>query len=270
MTTPSPRFTGIFIPVEVLQINDLTYFEMILLSWIDALYCPEHGGCYASNEYLGSQIKGSQPNTVAKAITNLRKLGLIEDVSFDGRTRVIRALVNRYIDKAQSKSELDAYPIGVGRLSNPACDAHPSGVPPSPYIHYRKDERKDDIYIAQSAAPLRQKDADDISFSHESRDFQNIPPEDWKAWKELYTEVDVPREIKAMVQWILANPSKVKGRKLWRKFITSWLGKCQETKVNKLAYQQGKKNDVLSKHKGFQKDTRPQDPRNVFDFSEDV
>ena len=66
---PTPRFTGIFIPVEILEMHDLTYLELILLSWIDALYCKKHRGCFASNAYLASKLQ-SQPNTIAKAITS--------------------------------------------------------------------------------------------------------------------------------------------------------------------------------------------------------
>lgn len=133
---PRPGFTGIFIPVEILEMEELTILEVMLLSWIKQLYCPEHGGCYASNEYLSKKLRGVQPNTIAKSLTKLRSLGLIEDVSFDGRKRVIRALIERHVDKAQSKSALDRNPIGVGQKSNPACDKNPC---PS-YI-----ERKEEI-----------------------------------------------------------------------------------------------------------------------------
>lgn len=142
MSEPMPRFTGIFIPVEILEMKELTLFEMILLSWIDALYCPDHGGCYASNDYLGSKIGNAKENTVAKSLTKLRNLKLIEDVSFNGRIRVIRALINRYTDKAQSKSGLDKNPRGVGKKSKSELDFSPS----SPYIDSkvdRKGERKE-------------------------------------------------------------------------------------------------------------------------------
>lgn len=131
MKEPQQRFTGIFLPAEILACEDLNLFETILLSWIDALYCPAHGGCFASNKYLGDRIKGAKENTVAKALTHLRTLGLIEDVSFDGRTRVIRACINKYIDKVQSNAALDKNPIGVGQKSNADLDKNPS----SPYLY---------------------------------------------------------------------------------------------------------------------------------------
>jgi hypothetical protein len=137
---PNPRFTGIFIPKEILEMSNLSLFEMMLLSWIDALYCPDHCGCYASNDFLGKNINDTKENTVAKAITKLRKLGLIEDVSFDGRIRVIRALINRFVDKKQSKAALDKNPKRVGEKSNPRLEKNPSKVPPSPYNTYIKED----------------------------------------------------------------------------------------------------------------------------------
>lgn len=106
---PKPRFTGIFIPVEILSIENITPLEMILLSWIDALYSEQDGGCYAKNEYLAARLHVEE-NTIAKAVSKLRKFGLIEDVSFDGRNRVIKATIAKAIEKAQSNAALDLNP----------------------------------------------------------------------------------------------------------------------------------------------------------------
>lgn len=104
--TPSPRFTGIFIPVEILEDSDLSMLEQLLLSWIDALYKEEYGGCFAKNEYFAQRF-GVKVNTIVKALINLRKKGLIEDVSFDGRRRVIRAKVAEYIERRRSQAACD-------------------------------------------------------------------------------------------------------------------------------------------------------------------
>jgi len=55
--TPKARFTGIFIPVEILEMDDLSPTEWILLSWIDALHDKSHNGCFASNEYLSKNLR---------------------------------------------------------------------------------------------------------------------------------------------------------------------------------------------------------------------
>jgi len=142
MNNPKPRFTGIFIPVEILQRTDLTTLEMLLLSWIDALYCDIRGGCFASNEYLASRLQVKE-NTIAKSLTKLRSLGLIEDVHFDGRIRVIRATLHKAVDESQSKSALDLNPTqdvegwikiqpSIGEKSNIDKSLNQSIKPPTP------------------------------------------------------------------------------------------------------------------------------------------
>ena len=134
---PQPRFTGIFIPVEILTMRELSILEMFLLSWIDALYNEKHGGCFASNKYLANSLNVKE-NTIAKALTKLRKRNLIKDVSFDGRTRVIRAIVNELVERSQSKSGLDLNPSRVGQKSNRGW----TKIHTSPYI-YSKEDSKD-------------------------------------------------------------------------------------------------------------------------------
>lgn len=131
MSIPTPRFTGIFIPVEILEHSDLTMLEQMLLSWIDALYCKEHGGCFAKNEYFAERLKVKE-NTIVKALTSLRQKNLVEDVSFDGRRRVIRAKIGEHVEKAQ-KAALDlnpnqhgiTIPGSMGFKSYAGCDLNP-------------------------------------------------------------------------------------------------------------------------------------------------
>ncbi len=124
MSNPTPRFTGLFIPVEVLNHPELTLLEQMLLSWIDALYSEAKKGCYASNDYFATKLKVKE-NTIAKALTSLRQKNLIEDVSFDGRHRVIRAKIGAYVEKCQSNPGLDLNPTPIGFKSNAALDENP-------------------------------------------------------------------------------------------------------------------------------------------------
>jgi DNA-binding transcriptional regulator YhcF (GntR family) len=139
MSLPKPRFTGIFIPVEILELEDLSPLEQLLISWVDALNCEEHGGCFASNSYLAGKLR-VQENTIAKAITHLRKIGILEDISFNGRHRVIKAKIGEFVEKSQSKAGLDLNPKqgwikiqgSIGEKSKPS------------YIE-KKEESKEEI-----------------------------------------------------------------------------------------------------------------------------
>jgi hypothetical protein len=176
MNNPTPRFTGIFIPVEVLEHPELTMLEQLLLSWIDALYCKSHKGCYAKNEYFAQRLKVKE-NTVAKALTSLRQKKLIEDVSFDGRNRILRAKVGEYVEKAQSKAGLDLNPRqgwteiqgSIGFLSIPT------------YIE-SKEEIKEDITppippLPNEVVPAKAGEMElDKSSSKPKREKPDFPP----------------------------------------------------------------------------------------------
>lgn len=142
---PNPRFTGIFIPVEILEMEDLTLLDQLLLSWIDALYSKEHGGCFAKNDYLADRLRVKE-NTIAKALTKLRQKGLIEDVSFDGRHRIIRAKVGKFVEESQSNPALDLNPTQTWTKIQPSI-----GLESKPIIIYRKEDSKEDIYKRQGA-----------------------------------------------------------------------------------------------------------------------
>jgi hypothetical protein len=104
LPNPSPRFTGLFIPVEILNNQNLTNSEMLLLAWIDALQCEREGGCYASNSYFAKKL-GFKENTISIMITKLKRLGLVKQVSFDGRKRIIKSIKEAWFTETKSKSK---------------------------------------------------------------------------------------------------------------------------------------------------------------------
>lgn len=153
MNNPSPRFTGLFIPAEIWAIEDLTLLEINLLAWIDALYSQGHGGCFASNEYLACKMRGVKENTIAKAIGKLRDLGLVEDVSFDGRRRVIRACIGKAVEKRQSKAALDLNPsLGLTEIQ-PCIGQKSNRGTLSPYIENKEDNKEERERAAPSSPP---------------------------------------------------------------------------------------------------------------------
>jgi hypothetical protein len=137
---PNPRFTGIFIPVEILTMPGLTGTDVILLSWIDALYSEEYGGCFASNAYFVRKL-GLKDNTVKILLAKLKKMGLIEQVSFDGRIRVLRACKENWFKKKpiESTSEVDLnQPLQLIKI-NPC-----GGFKSTPLIIESKEESKEE------------------------------------------------------------------------------------------------------------------------------
>lgn len=120
--TPNMRCTGLFIPIEILDCPDLTLLEKMLLALIDGYYSEEHGGCYASNGHLANKL-AVQENTIVKALIKFRKLGMIEDVSFNGRIRVIRSLMGEFITKNQKKFPTKKTKSSPKSESHSACES---------------------------------------------------------------------------------------------------------------------------------------------------
>lgn len=95
-------------------------------------------------------------------------------------------------------------------------------------------KEKEEQNIAQSAPPLRIKN-DNLFFNFETWQFEGISPEDRKDWSAMYPHVDLDLEIKKASQWLKANPSK-SGKKLWRKFLTGWFTRTNDSAENKKAF----------------------------------
>lgn len=102
-------------------------------------------------------------------------------------------------------------------------------------INDNSNNDNSNIILAQTAPPLRKK-ASQILFSFEERKFLNIQEIDMSQWKEVYSAIDIHLEIKKMIEWCLSNPKKAASKKLWRKFITSWLSSANEKTINQQAY----------------------------------
>ena len=80
---------GIFIPKDILFNKEIGCTEKVLISLI--IYLDEENGCKASDEELAIWLNCSK-KTIQRTLRILRDLNLIETVSFDGRTRVMRGL----------------------------------------------------------------------------------------------------------------------------------------------------------------------------------
>lgn len=97
---PKPQFRGWFIPAEIIAIwqkREITDKELLLLAIIDSLvkFGDKHRGCFASNEYLAKQIGLRHPRSVSNLISSLCGMGLLREVSFDGRRRYLETAWSR-------------------------------------------------------------------------------------------------------------------------------------------------------------------------------
>ena len=106
--THKRTFTGIFIPVEVLDDPRLSGTDKLLLAEIDALRGENNEGCYASNAYLG-KVVGVSAVRAKDIITKLRQLGYVETISFDGRHRRLRTSLHHKLADGLFSSQQTAW-----------------------------------------------------------------------------------------------------------------------------------------------------------------
>mgnify|MGYP003148600101 CR=1 FL=1 len=100
------QFLGIWIPREIYLNKDLNWTDKILVVEINSL--DNERGCFASNEYFAEFLSVST-TTISTSISKLKSLGLIEQVSFDGRTRILKAAIkqieNPPLNKLKSRNK---------------------------------------------------------------------------------------------------------------------------------------------------------------------
>lgn len=96
---------GWWIPIELERFG-LSKIEQFLLSIIDNLDGPNH--CSASNAYLANQMDLSL-SRISFYITKFKKMGLIEEVSFSGRIRILRAMKENWYALKKQDSKKESY-----------------------------------------------------------------------------------------------------------------------------------------------------------------
>lgn len=89
------KFAGVWIPVNIFRRfwdGKISTREMVLLATIDSLIGMR--GCFASNAYLAKRCRVKEPE-ISRMISRLKKMGLIRQIGFDGRTRTLETKWHR-------------------------------------------------------------------------------------------------------------------------------------------------------------------------------
>lgn len=83
------NFTHLTIPAEIWLRHDISLQSKCLWAELRSLHDPSQDGCYASDDYLCDflQLKRRRLYDLYK---ELKEAGLVETVSFDGRTRKLK------------------------------------------------------------------------------------------------------------------------------------------------------------------------------------
>jgi hypothetical protein len=126
MTQISRDFKGIWIPREIWLRKDISALERSLWAEIHSLYDCEEGGCYASNEYL-CEFFDVKERRLQEMISNLKEKGLIVQISFNGRKRVLKAIEPKESQETRTSEVQKSAPLGCGKmhpLDAEKCGSH--------------------------------------------------------------------------------------------------------------------------------------------------
>ena len=91
-TNDNRQFLGIWIPKDIYLNKDLSWTDKILV--IEILSLDNERGCFASNDYF-AEFLGVTKTTISTSISKLKDLGFIEQISFNGRTRILKAVYKK-------------------------------------------------------------------------------------------------------------------------------------------------------------------------------
>ena len=86
------NFKGIWIERRIWLAKDIGMTAKTMWAEIDSLYDEESGGCFASDIYLMTFL-GIKKSRLQEVLKELRDNGYLEKVSFDGKFRVMKAVI---------------------------------------------------------------------------------------------------------------------------------------------------------------------------------
>lgn len=115
---PIKEYTGVWIPAEVMESDELSPMEKLLYGEIAGFR-----ECYASNAWLASRI-GRSEVTVTRLIQHLIECGYVEKVGFNGRFRTIRVVRPIKNDESAS-SKMTPIIIKSNNTNKLVLDSHP-------------------------------------------------------------------------------------------------------------------------------------------------
>jgi hypothetical protein len=146
------------------------------------------------------------------------------------RSTTIGTLVELCISSSYDiNSDLTNHQKGDRKGDRGATEGRPKGDEQEGIRSISNDIQED----ARSAKQPRTKDI--LNFNFEKMEFEGILEKDLSDWRLIYPHLDLMVETLKAAQWLKSNPSKSK-KKNWRRYLTGWFGRSNDSVENKKAY----------------------------------
>jgi len=106
------NFKGVWIDDYIYFCSDLSWPEKLL--WIEINYLDEEGkyGCRAGNDYFADFLQVS-PVSITRYISHLKEFGLIQELPFNGRSRVLKTNKGPFMELESSLVKLTSQPCQI-------------------------------------------------------------------------------------------------------------------------------------------------------------
>lgn len=196
--THSRKFKGVWVPKEIWESNELSWFEKCLWAEINSLE-DEESGCTASNKYL-CKMMGCRERVLQLGLANLKAKKIIWVDSFDHKIRTLRTSV-----KAQKTSheKFDTTPINGCKILHPRVKdltPIPLGQTYSISLDTRIDNTSAEIGLSAGA--------DDLcnfflkKMKEKKPNFLGTIKPSWKKAAKRLLKHRTPEEIRKSLDWV--------------------------------------------------------------------
>lgn len=156
------QFKGIWIPAEIWLNPKLTFVEKLVWAEIDSLSSKEQP-CCASNDYF-VKILGIDERRIQRAMRTLKQVGLIKQVAFNGRTRMLISS----LEKKESDSNRD----GKNEQGRGDNNTTPEVTPIPPLEHINQENN---IYTPYSPPKGECQSLEDFDSRNQGKNLSDQP-----------------------------------------------------------------------------------------------
>lgn len=216
-------------------IDQLSWFEEIFFYRL-IVNCDDYGRLDARPAILKSRLfplKAVTDKQIIDAINKLSSVGIVTTYTVKAKPylqivtwakhQIIRNKQSKFpsIDEADTQSASNCM-----QLKSIESKCHRNPIQSNPIRIQSESESESLLHDASQEQNPAQPSVAELPLNDNS--LYTIYQDDVDKWKGLYPAVDVEQELKKMIGWLDANPTRRKTKSGIKKFINGWLSKEQD------------------------------------------
>lgn len=208
------------------KLNSLSDFQFRLWTYL-LTYVDDYGRGSADPELLKGFVfprrKGVTESTIKAGLTDLANTGLIDLYEVDGESYLCFPTWAEHQRIQQKRSKFPAPTEGI-ITSQKSTVGHGDTPPESNPNPNPNPNPESEVGCAEPQAPSAPPA---ICFPLNDGSEYQISHEQVAEWVSLYPGTDVMQQLRSMLAWLNANPTRRKTKKDVKSFVVSWLNKEQ-------------------------------------------